>query len=92
MALEKTEKEAQLKELTSIVTGIRLFNRDCGKGGQGIDDCKWMGTRVKRLLGTTCFRGGYRISGKVEYQHELLTRGRVQLELLIRGVVLFSSC
>eukprot|EP00731_Ephydatia_muelleri_P039091 Em1095g1a len=38
MALEKTEKEAQLKELTSIVTGIRLFNRDCGKGGQGIDD------------------------------------------------------
>ena len=27
-------------ELTSIVTGIRLFNRDCGKGGEGIDNCE----------------------------------------------------
>lgn len=40
MALDKGEKEVQLKELTSIVTGIRLFNRECGKGGQGIDDCE----------------------------------------------------
>ena len=40
MALSKLDKEKQLKELTSIVTGIRLFNRDCGKGGEGIDDCK----------------------------------------------------
>ena len=38
MALGKEEKESQLKELSSIVTGIRLFNRDCGKGGEGIDD------------------------------------------------------
>ena len=38
MALGKEEKESQLKELTYIVTGIRLFNRDCGKGGEGIDD------------------------------------------------------
>ena len=38
MALGKEEKESQLKELASIVTGIRLFNRDCGKGGEGIDD------------------------------------------------------
>ena len=47
MALDKREKEVQLKELTSIVTGIRLFNRDCGKGGQGIDDCecRGLGTR-----------------------------------------------
>lgn len=34
----KKEKERQLKELTMIVTGIRLFNKDCGKGGEGIDD------------------------------------------------------
>lgn len=40
MALSKQDKEKQLRELTNIVTGIRLFNRDCGKGGQGIDDCK----------------------------------------------------
>ena len=40
MALRKLDKEKQLKELTSIVTGIRLFNRDCGKGGEGIDNCE----------------------------------------------------
>lgn len=30
----------QLNELTKLVTGIRLFNRDCKKGGEGIEDCK----------------------------------------------------
>ena len=40
MALDKVDKEKQLRELTNIVTGIRLFNRDCGKGGEGIDNCK----------------------------------------------------
>ena len=40
MALSKLDKEKQLMELTSIVTGIRLFNRDCGKGGEGIDNCE----------------------------------------------------
>ncbi|XP_053143263.1 cilia- and flagella-associated protein 206 isoform X2 [Hemicordylus capensis] len=38
LSLGKKEKERQLKELTMIVTGIRLFNKDCGKGGEGIDD------------------------------------------------------
>ncbi|XP_041523729.1 cilia- and flagella-associated protein 206 isoform X2 [Microtus oregoni] len=38
LTLSKKDKEHQLKELTMIVTGIRLFNRDCGKGGEGIDD------------------------------------------------------
>lgn len=42
LSLSKKEKEQQLKELTMIVTGIRLFNKDCGKGGEGIDDCKWI--------------------------------------------------
>ncbi|XP_065828631.1 cilia- and flagella-associated protein 206-like [Oscarella lobularis] len=36
--LTKPDKEKQLKELTQIMTGIRLFNRNAGKGGQGIDD------------------------------------------------------
>ena len=40
MSLIKRDKERQLVELALIVTGIRLFNRDCGKGGEGIDDCK----------------------------------------------------
>ncbi|XP_039709012.1 cilia- and flagella-associated protein 206 isoform X3 [Pteropus medius] len=38
LTLSKKDKEHQLKELSMIVTGIRLFNRDCGKGGEGIDD------------------------------------------------------
>jgi len=38
MSLVKKDKERQLIELALIVTGIRLFNRDCGKGGEGIDD------------------------------------------------------
>ncbi|XP_048350752.1 cilia- and flagella-associated protein 206 isoform X1 [Sphaerodactylus townsendi] len=38
LSLNKKEKERHLKELTMIVTGIRLFNKDCGKGGEGIDD------------------------------------------------------
>lgn len=42
MALTRQDKEKQLRELSYIVTGIRLFNRDCGKGGEGIDDCEWI--------------------------------------------------
>ena len=41
MSLVKRDKERQLQELTMIVTGIRLFNKECGKGGEGIDDCKF---------------------------------------------------
>ena len=40
MAMSKKDKERQLSELNLIVTGIRLFNKECGKGGEGIDDCK----------------------------------------------------
>lgn len=38
MALLKREKEIQLRDLTSIVSGIRLFNKDCNKGGEGIEN------------------------------------------------------
>ena len=31
MSLTKRDKERQLLELTMIVTGIRLFNKECGK-------------------------------------------------------------
>ncbi|XP_045044478.1 cilia- and flagella-associated protein 206 isoform X3 [Desmodus rotundus] len=37
LTLSKKDKECQLKELSMIVTGIRLFNRDTGKGGEGIE-------------------------------------------------------
>jgi hypothetical protein len=40
MVLNKRDKERQIIELTQIVTGIRLFNKECGKGGEGIDDRK----------------------------------------------------
>lgn len=40
MSMSKRDKERQLIELSLIVTGIRLFNKECGKGGEGIDDCK----------------------------------------------------
>ena len=39
MIMSKKDKQQQLLELTNIVTGIRLFNRNSGKGGEGIDDC-----------------------------------------------------
>ncbi|MBN3301798.1 CF206 protein, partial [Amia calva] len=38
LSLIKRDKEQQLAELTMIVTGIRLFNKDSGKGGEGIED------------------------------------------------------
>ncbi len=41
LTLSKRDKERQLQELTMIVTGIRLFNKECAKGGEGIDDCKF---------------------------------------------------
>ncbi|XP_060825040.1 cilia- and flagella-associated protein 206-like [Bombus pascuorum] len=36
--MSKREKEEQLMELMCIVAGIRLFNRDNQRGGEGIDD------------------------------------------------------
>ncbi|XP_055492025.1 cilia- and flagella-associated protein 206 isoform X2 [Leucoraja erinacea] len=38
LVLTKRDKERQLNELNMIVTGIRLFNKNCKKGGEGIDD------------------------------------------------------
>jgi hypothetical protein len=40
MAMSRKDKEQQITELTQITTGIRLFNRDCQKGGEGIEDRK----------------------------------------------------
>lgn len=37
MSLTTPEKVAQLCELSNIVIGIRLFNRDIGKGGIGLE-------------------------------------------------------
>lgn len=42
LRLSRKEKERQLKELAMIVTGIRLFNRETGKGGEGIEYCRYI--------------------------------------------------
>lgn len=34
--LSKHKKEVQLLHMSKIISGIRLFNKDCGKGGNGI--------------------------------------------------------
>ncbi|XP_063245691.1 cilia- and flagella-associated protein 206 [Prinia subflava] len=38
ISLSKKDKEQQLKDLAMLVTGIRLYNKQCQKGGSGIDD------------------------------------------------------
>ncbi|XP_056199200.1 cilia- and flagella-associated protein 206 [Falco biarmicus] len=37
-SLSKKSKEQQLKNLAMLVTGIQLYNKECGKGGSSIDD------------------------------------------------------
>jgi len=38
MNMTKNEKEEQLAGLVQLVTGIRLFNRELGKGSAGLDN------------------------------------------------------
>ena len=40
IALPRSEKEQQLNGLSQLVTGIRLFNKQLGKGGESIENCK----------------------------------------------------
>lgn len=36
--MSRLQKEEQLNGLTQLVTGIRLFNKQLGKGGEGVDN------------------------------------------------------
>ncbi|NXY88553.1 CF206 protein, partial [Alcedo cyanopectus] len=38
LLLSKENKEQQLRSLPKLVTGIRLYNKECGKGGGSIED------------------------------------------------------
>ncbi|XP_066156970.1 cilia- and flagella-associated protein 206 [Euwallacea fornicatus] len=38
VAMSKFEKQTNLTQVTKVVAGIRLFNKDCEKGGEGIPD------------------------------------------------------
>jgi len=58
-ALSPRQKAKQLRELATIVTGIRLFNKSCGKGGRSIPDLDVTLTdATAKLLGT--IRGNHR--------------------------------
>ena len=61
MSLTKRDKERQLNELTFIVTGIRLFNRECGKGGEGIDDCKLYDRKMINVVYSTVCKLFYKL-------------------------------
>lgn len=41
MALFPNDRENRIDQLTKIVSGIRLFNKDCNMGGVGISDRKY---------------------------------------------------
>lgn len=47
MSLLRRDKEQQLNELTAIVTGIRLFNKDSGNGGESVEDREYFSPLVR---------------------------------------------
>lgn len=46
MSLNKDERLSSLKDIRSIVCGIRIFNKDVGHSSEGIIDCKQEKTEV----------------------------------------------
>lgn len=38
----RAAKEEHLNEMTKLITGIRLFNKYCQRGGAEIPDCKYI--------------------------------------------------
>lgn len=73
LSLVKKDKERQLRELTMIVTGIRLFNKDCGKGGEGIDD---LATILKEAVPAT----SNHIEAELQASQELINQYTAVLE------------
>ncbi|KAL3864488.1 hypothetical protein ACJMK2_006167, partial [Sinanodonta woodiana] len=67
MSLSKRDKERQLLELTMIVTGIRLFNKECGKGGEGIDDLPAI---LNEAVPATTQNVDAEIQGSLRYAHK----------------------
>ena len=65
--LSAEEKRLQLEELARIVTGIRLFNRETGKGGAGLD-------HVEDAVATTVSDLRDALDAEVAEQHELAAR------------------
>ncbi|KAH8065642.1 zinc ion transmembrane transporter [Aureococcus anophagefferens] len=65
--LSSEEKRLQLEELARIVTGIRLFNREGGKGGAGLD-------HVEDAVATTVSDLRDALDAETAEQHDLALR------------------
>eukprot|EP00741_Cyanophora_paradoxa_P001802 tig00000073_g1747.t1 len=50
VAMPTDEKKTQLRELASIVLGIRLFNKDIGKGGAGLEEIPALAQEEARAM------------------------------------------
>lgn len=53
MSLNKEERLSSLKDIRSIVSGIRIFNKDVGHSSEGIIDCKLCNkknTKIKEII------------------------------------------
>lgn len=46
----KDKKIEVMTEISKLTSGIRLFNRDCKKGGKGIEDCEYFQNLESRKL------------------------------------------
>ncbi|KAL7889034.1 hypothetical protein AOLI_G00040080 [Acnodon oligacanthus] len=75
MSLLKRDKEQQLNELTLIITGIQLFNKDSGKGGEGIED-------LPAILNETLPAASREIEGELEGTQRLAWQYTALLESL----------
>ncbi|PVD30240.1 hypothetical protein C0Q70_09502 [Pomacea canaliculata] len=94
MSLIKRDKERQLLELTMIVTGIRLFNKECGKGGEGIDDLpailneavpattQSVDAEMQRTL-----RNAFRYTALIEEMHKNRSREGLSMQLLKEALI-----
>jgi len=65
--LSAEEKKQQLDELSSIVTGIRLFNKESGKGGAGLESVEILASnKVAEVRGSEERRKDGRSEGPQE--------------------------
>ncbi|XP_046877984.1 cilia- and flagella-associated protein 206 [Hypomesus transpacificus] len=79
LSLIKKDKEQQLNELSMIVTGIRLFNKDSKKGGEGIED-------LPAILNVSIPAAGKDIQWELELSQNLAWQYTAILEKLLDSV------
>ncbi|XP_017889336.1 cilia- and flagella-associated protein 206-like [Ceratina calcarata] len=100
--MSKREKEEQLMELMCIVAGIRLFNRDCQRGGEGIDDLPGILQKaVKRTHETimgfltqlmTKIYGFTAAVEKISYLREIIPFGVFTVENVNWAIEMLTAC